>query len=221
MQVHAQEQRTAADAAAQQAAAQQVIPGDVSSLATLQLPESELPPGIPTLNLTKLTPLLPLLAGLNATVVASWLPVVERTPPESLALAVPALNALNASTLEGLVAALPLLNWETILVVLPLVNALPASTLTAYLNLLQDVSLTEASGHIPVHHCPSHGAARHPPCTSFVRLLAMQWQRCIGVCQLHCQDWLQEAANKLLSCDCSANHGRDFCSLCCLSAVHL
>lgn len=139
-QVHAQEQRTAADAAAQQAASQQVIPGDVSSLATLQLPESELPPGVATLNLTKLAPLLPLLAGLNATVLASWLPVIERTPPESLALAIPALNALNASTLEGLLAALPLLNWETVIVVLPLVNALPASTLTAYLNLLQDVS---------------------------------------------------------------------------------
>lgn len=140
VQVKAQEQRTAVAAAAEQAGAQQVIAGDPSSLATLELPETDLPPGVPTLNLTQLAPIIPLLAGLNATVLTSWVEVVDRTPPDTLALLIPALNGLKASTLEGFIAAVPYLNWETILVVLPLVNALPASTLTSYLKLLQDVS---------------------------------------------------------------------------------
>jgi hypothetical protein len=81
-----------------------------------------------------------MLSGLNATVLASWVPVIQRTPPESLALVVPALNNLEASTLEALVAALPYLNMDTVLALLPLINALPASTLAAYLKLLGDVS---------------------------------------------------------------------------------
>lgn len=141
LQVQAQQQRNAAAAAAQQAAAQQVIPGDINSLATLQLPEVDLPQNIATLNLTKLAPLLPLLAGLNASVVASWLPVVERSSPEGLALAIPAVNALEASTMEALLAALPYLNWETVVVILPLVNAIPADALASYIKLLQDVSV--------------------------------------------------------------------------------
>lgn len=141
MQVKAQEQRTATDAAAAAAGSQQqVIAGDPASLETLELPETDLPPTLATLNLTKLAPALPLVAGLNASVLVSWVDVIERTPPETLSLLIPALNGLNASTLEAFVAAVPYLNWETVLVVLPLVNALPASTLAAYINLLQDVS---------------------------------------------------------------------------------
>jgi hypothetical protein len=203
-QVHAQEQRTAADAAAQQAAAQQVIPADISSLATLELPESELPPGMSTLNLTKITPLLPLLSGLNATVIASWMPVVERTPPEALALAVPAVNALNASTLEALLAALPYLNWETVVAVLPALNALPASTLTAYINLLQDVSPPQAAANITVYHCSSHGAAQQqvrlhvPVVVRCVRLLA-----CSGNAASRTANCTAKSgSNKLLTTSC-------------------
>lgn len=140
MQVHAQEHHTAAASAQKSAAQQQVIPGDVASLETLNLPESDLPPGIPTLNLTKVAPLLPLVGGLNASVVASWVSVVELAPPETLALAVPALNNLSASTMEAVLAALPWLEWETVLAILPAVNAIPADSLTKYIKLLQDVS---------------------------------------------------------------------------------
>lgn len=156
MQVQAQEQRTAAAASAQKSAAQQqVIPGDVASLETLYLPESDLPPGIPTLNLTKVAPLLPMVAGLNATVVASWVSVLELAPPESLALAVPALNNLSASTLEAVLAALPWLEWETVVAILPIVNAIPASSLTKYIKLLQDVS------ELPLA-CWAQGASTRP-----------------------------------------------------------
>lgn len=118
---------------------QQVPAPSPNPLDGFELPEVELPPVMATINLTQIAPILPLLAGLNATVVSSWVPVIERTPPESLALVVPALNAINASTLEAVLAALPYLNWDTVLAIMPAVNAIPAPTLTAYVNLLSEV----------------------------------------------------------------------------------
>lgn len=122
---------------------------DPSSLAALELPETDLPPGIPTVNFTQIAPLLPMVAGLNATVLASWIPVVERTPPESLALLVPAFNAIEASTIEALVAGLPYLNMDTLVIVMPLVNALSPSTLAAWIKLLGDVSGAQQSNLVP------------------------------------------------------------------------
>jgi hypothetical protein len=90
-----------------------------------------------------------MVAGLNATVLASWIPVVERTPPESLALLVPAFNAIEASTIEALVAGLPYLNMDTLVIVMPLVNALSPSTLAAWIKLLGDVSGAQQSNLVP------------------------------------------------------------------------
>jgi hypothetical protein len=119
-------------------------------LAALELPETDLPPGIPTFNFTKVAPLLALASGVNATVLASWVPVIEKTPPESLALLVPAVNAIEPSTIEAVVAALPYMNLDTVVELLPLVNALPVSTLSGYLKLLGDVSGTQRA-IVPQH----------------------------------------------------------------------
>jgi hypothetical protein len=184
--VQAQEQRKAAAGAAasapKPAAQQQVIPGDVASLETLELPESELPPGIPTLNLTRVAPLLPLVGGLNATVVASWVDVLEDTPPESLSLVVPALNNLSASTLEAVLAALPWLEWETVVAILPAVNAIPAEDLTKYIKLLQDVSGLHSQTSQPARH------KMHRPGLSDSRLpAAVVWVCCVSLAPVRCQ----------------------------------
>lgn len=105
-------------------------------LAGLSPSESELPPGLGTLNLTQIAPLLPLLSQLNATVVASWIPVIEQLDPKALEAWVPVVNGLNASVVEAVAAALPSININTVLDLLPAVNALPAKTLEAYVVIL-------------------------------------------------------------------------------------
>lgn len=122
------------------AAKHQNVPAPaVDPLAGLSPPEVNLPPGLETLNLTQLAPLLPLLSAINGSVVQTWIPVFERVDQRALAGMAPILNSLTAQSVEAIVAALPYVNLTTTLALLPAINAIPPKNLVALTKVLGTV----------------------------------------------------------------------------------
>ncbi|KAF8072902.1 hypothetical protein HT031_000562 [Scenedesmus sp. PABB004] len=112
-------------------------------------PPAALPPGLETLNLTQLAPMLPLLSNINADIVASWIPVLEQVDASRLGKWGPVLNAINASTVEALMAALPFLDPLSMFDLIPVVNAIPSKTLAQWIVIASKLNATMVKGLVP------------------------------------------------------------------------
>jgi hypothetical protein len=137
------------------------------------MPVSDISPGLAAINLTQMAPLLALVGGINASVVASWAPVIERTPPKTFTRLAPTLNAITPEVLEGVLAGLEFLNLTSVAALLPVLDVVPPETLALYVKLASAVSGGRAGAV-----CATAGRAR-TLCVR-ARMTCMQPTACAG-----------------------------------------